>query len=64
LNQGISTAIAGVFLPVVGHYGYFAMFFFWAGCTTLYFLTALFLVPETKGKSLEEIEMHFEKGAA
>jgi len=64
LNQGISTAIAGVFLPVVGHYGYFAMFFFWAGCTILYFLTAAFLVPETKGKSLEEIEIYFEKGTA
>jgi len=64
LNQGISTAIADLFLPVVGNFGYFAMFFFWAGCTILYFLTAAFLVPETKGKSLEEIEMHFEKGAA
>ncbi|WP_263359693.1 sugar porter family MFS transporter [Acidicapsa ligni] len=63
LNQGISTLIAGVFLPVVGNYGYFAMFFFWAGCTTLYFLTSAFLVPETKGKSLEEIEMYFERNS-
>lgn len=60
LNQGISTAIAGVFLPVVGNHGYSAMFFFWAGCTVLYYLTATFLLPETRGKSLEEIEMHFE----
>jgi MFS transporter, SP family, solute carrier family 2 (myo-inositol transporter), member 13 len=63
LNQGISTLIAGVFLPVVGNHGYFAMFFFWAGCTLLYCLTSVFLIPETKGKSLEEIEMHFDKTA-
>ena len=64
LNQGISTLIAGVFLPVVGNYGYFAMFFFWSGCTVFYFLTSAFLLPETKGKSLEEIEMHFAKAKA
>ncbi|HTW46761.1 MAG TPA: MFS transporter [Acidobacteriaceae bacterium] len=62
LNQGISTAIAGMFLPVVGNYGYSTMFFFWTGCTVLYYLTATFFLPETKGKSLEEIEMFFEKG--
>ena len=27
----------------------------------LYFLTAAFLLPETKGKTLEEIERFFEK---
>ena len=63
LNQGISTAIAGVFLPVVGNHGYSAMFFFWAGCTALYYLTATFWLPETRGKSLEEIEMHFDNGS-
>jgi MFS family permease len=60
LNQFVSTAIAAVFLPMVGNYGYAAMFFFWAGCTVIYFLTATFLLPETKGKTLEEIEAHFE----
>jgi uncharacterized membrane protein YobD (UPF0266 family) len=35
------------------------MFFFWGGCTVVYFLTAAFFLPETKGKTLEEIEMHF-----
>ncbi len=60
LNQGVSTLIAGVFLPVVGHFGYYAMFAFWSLCTVAYFVTAAFFLPETKGKTLEEIEQHFE----
>lgn len=60
LNQGISTLIAGVFLPVVGNYGYTAMFFSWAACSVFYFATATWWLPETKGRSLEEIEMFFE----
>jgi MFS transporter, SP family, solute carrier family 2 (myo-inositol transporter), member 13 len=59
LNQGVSTLIAAVFLPVVGNFGYSAMFFFWAACTVVYFMTASFFVPETKGKTLEEIEVYF-----
>ncbi|WP_263384648.1 sugar porter family MFS transporter [Granulicella arctica] len=60
LNQGVSTLIAAVFLPVVGHYGYYAMFSFWAVCTVAYFLVASFFLPETKGKTLEEIEAYFD----
>ena len=59
VNQFVSTTIAAVFLPTVGRHGYAAMFFFWAGCTVVYFLAAAFLLPETKGKTLEEIEAHF-----
>jgi MFS transporter, SP family, solute carrier family 2 (myo-inositol transporter), member 13 len=62
LNQGVSTLIAALFLPVVGNFGYAAMFLFWSGCTVLYFLVASFLIPETKGKTLEEIEMNFAAG--
>lgn len=64
LNQGISTLIAGVFLPVVGNYGYAVMFFAWSAFTVLYFATAMWWLPETKGKSLEEIEMFFEQDGA
>lgn len=59
INQGVATAIAAAFLPIVGNYGYYAMFLFWAGCTVIYFITAAFFLPETKGKTLEEIESHF-----
>ena len=62
LNNGVQFLIALVFLPVVGNYGFHAMFFFWAGCTVIYFVTAAFFMPETKGKTLEEIEDYFEKG--
>jgi SP family myo-inositol transporter-like MFS transporter 13 len=60
LNQAVSTAIAAVFLPTVGKYGYSTMFFAFAACTVVYFITAAFFLPETKGKTLEEIEAHFE----
>ncbi len=63
LNQAVSTTIAAVFLPTVGEYGYSTMFFGFAACTVIYFVTATWFLPETKGKTLEEIEAHFE-GAA
>jgi MFS family permease len=60
LNQAVSTTIAAVFLPTVGKYGYSTMFFGFAVCTVIYFVTATWFLPETKGKTLEEIEAHFE----
>jgi SP family myo-inositol transporter-like MFS transporter 13 len=64
LNQGVSTTIAAIFLPTVGRYGYATMFFGFAACTVIYFVTAVFFLPETKGKTLEEIEAHFEGASA
>lgn len=60
INQTVSTTIAAIFLPTVGKYGYSTMFFFFAGGTVIYFITAVFFLPETKGKTLEEIEEYFE----
>jgi len=60
VNTAVSTTIAAIFLPTVGKYGYATMFFAFAGCTVIYFITAMFFLPETKGKTLEEIEEYFE----
>lgn len=64
INQSVSTIIAAVFLPTVGKYGYATVFFIFAGCTVVYFLAAAFLLPETKNKTLEEIEEIFRGGHA
>ncbi len=64
INQAVSTSIAAVFLPTVGKHGYAAMFFGFAACTVIYFITAAVFLPETKGKTLEEIEAHFEGASA
>jgi len=60
INQLVSTTLAVLFLPVVSKYGYSTMFFLFAGFTVIYFTTATFFLPETKGKTLEQIEQHFE----
>jgi hypothetical protein len=61
LNQTVSTTLAAIFLPVVGKYGYSTMFYLFAGFTVVYLLTAAFFLPETKGKTLEEIERLFDR---
>lgn len=61
INQGVSTTIAGTFLPWVGSCGYAMVFYCLAGFTVIYFITAAFFMPETKGKTLEEIEKFFSK---
>ena len=60
INQIVSTTLAAIFLPVVGKYGYSTMFFLFVAFTVVYLLTVALFLPETKGKTLEEIEAHFE----
>jgi len=60
MNQLVSTTLAAIFLPFVSKHGYSSMFFLFAGFTLVYFIVAAFFLPETKGKTLEEIEAYFE----
>jgi hypothetical protein len=60
INQMVSTTLAAIFLPIVSNHGYSTIFFVFVGFTVIYFVTAAFFLPETKGKTLEEIEEHFE----
>ena len=59
VNQMVAFAIADAFLPWQKACGYAVVFYSLAGFAFLYFLTATFLLPETKGKTLEEIETYF-----
>jgi MFS family permease len=56
LNQLVGTAIAAAFLPAVAARGYAAPFLAWAGCAAVYFVIVLRFLPETRGRTLEQIE--------
>ena len=61
VNQMVAFAIADAFLQWVEKSGYTTVLFWLAGFAFCYFLVAALLLPETKGKTLEEIERYFEK---
>ena len=58
----VSYAIARAFLPWADACGYSAVFFTLGGAMVLFFLVTALFLPETKGKTLEEIEKLFQKG--
>ncbi len=65
-NSLASAGLAAVFMYLVSLIGYGGVFFLLAFFVLLYLLIAIFPLPETKGRSLEEIEKEFfkEAGAA
>ena len=63
INQLVSAILQAIFLPFVAKHNYSSMFYLFAAFTVVYFLTTAFAFPETKGKTLEEIEAFFEKPA-
>jgi phage shock protein PspC (stress-responsive transcriptional regulator) len=58
-NRGVAMAITSSFLPWAGAWGYDGICFTLAACTVVYFIAVAFFMPETKGKTLEEIEQFF-----
>ena len=59
-NQFVAWGLASSFFPMVNAWGYGPVFFLFAATGVLYFITVLF-IPETKGKTLEEIERLWDK---
>ena len=62
INQGVSALIATVFPTWVAATSFQTVFFCLAGFTVVYFIAAAFFLPETKGRTLEEIEQYFTTG--
>ena len=58
-NTVINTIILAYFLDVEKAIGYSGVFFILAGFTMAYFIFTLIVFPETKCKSIEEIEEYF-----
>ncbi|MBR4171033.1 MAG: MFS transporter [Kiritimatiellae bacterium] len=59
MNQLVAYGLASTFRPWVAAWGWSSMFFFFSANGVLYFITSLF-IPETKGKTLDEIEHMWE----
>ena len=64
VGMAAAWGIAQAFIPWSEAMGEAGVFFTLAGVAVFYFLTVTFLLPETKGKSLEEIERHFADASA
>ncbi|MDR3491743.1 MAG: sugar porter family MFS transporter [Gammaproteobacteria bacterium] len=60
-NSLAATALSVYFLPLVKHVGIAQTYWLFAFFSACYFVLTLFFLPETKAKSLEEIQYGFEK---
>lgn len=59
INMMVAYFIADQMLALVEKFGYAPVLFGFALATVIYFVTAAFFLPETKGKTLQEIEAEF-----
>ena len=59
-NQLTAWGLASTFLPWVNAWGWYSMFFFFAANGAVYFVVSC-LIPETRGKSLDELEHLFDR---
>lgn len=59
VNSMTSTLFASSFLPLVNRIGYTGVFMMCAIAAGIYFMVAFNAIPETKNKTLEEIEFDF-----
>ena len=59
INMMVAFLIADRMLALVEKFGYAPVLFGFAAATVIYFITAAFFLPETKGKTLKEIEEYF-----
>ncbi len=58
-NSMTSALFASAFLPLANSIGYYSVFMLCAIAAGMYFLIAFNAIPETKNKTLEEIEIDF-----
>lgn len=61
LNSLAASILSTVFLTIQTHLGMSGTYFLFAGFTLVYLFVAIFLLPETKGKTLEEIQDFYQK---
>ena len=61
-NWGANLIVAATFLTLTQVLGSSWTFWLYAGVSVVSWLFAFFLVPETRGKTLEEIEAHWKAG--
>lgn len=63
INSLTATLLASIFLDLVHWVSLSVTYWLFAMFTSLYFIISIFLLPETKGKSLEEVQKIFEHDA-
>lgn len=57
----MAAAVSGLFPYMVAHTSQAAPFYFFAAMTLVQFVTVLFVYPETKGKTLEQLQTQLQK---